>query len=149
MACATSEESAETEEESQPRDDSKEKRESKAEAKEEKDSSGHKRKRRRRHTRSRDRGRRRDKKSPSARRETARREMRSSVPEPADPPRCKQEDSTKGSKGKEYKGAGKKRDSWMCLECGQKVAPYKAALEQHKHLNEFCIACQQWNRLPK
>ena len=151
MACASSEESAETEDESERQDAPTEKPDSKAEPKEEKESSGHRGKRRRRHTRSRDRdrGRRRDSKSPSARRETSRREMRSSVPEPLDPPRSKQEDSTKASKGKEYKGAGKKRDFWICLECGQKVAPYKAAMEQHKHLNEHCIACQQWNRLPK
>ena len=56
----------------------------------------------------------------------------------------------KQGKGKERpKGFGKRKDSWKCLDCGQPVAPYKAAMDQHKHLNEYCIACQLWNRLSK
>ena len=117
------------------------------EEKEEKEESRRHR-RRRRSERSHERGRRRDRKSPSTRPKESRRDTRSAVPEPALPPRAKTEEQGQKPGKDKNKGSGKRRESWVCLECGQKVAPYKAAMEQHKHLNENCIACQQWNRLP-
>ena len=102
------------------------------------------RRRRRRHHRSResrDRGR-------SARKDSDRRRRRQeSVPEPANPPKAKKEDEAMD----DTKGSGKKprERTWTCMDCGQKTAPYRAAMDQHRYLNENCLACQVWNRLTR
>lgn len=71
------------------------------------------------------------------------------VPEPAHPPRAKTEEPQQKSGQDGNKGYGKRQKSWHCKECGQAIAPYPAAMEQHMHLNEYCLASQCWNRLKK
>eukprot|EP00435_Cladocopium_sp_Y103_P017373 s448_g4.t1 len=148
MAPSSSKESEESSEKSEKEEKEESPSDVKAEEREEKSRSRKRRRRRSGHDHAdRDRGRRRRRESHTERGHSSRRD-KTPVPEPANPPRAEIEDYKK--KGKEgNKGSGKRPKSWKCVECGQCVAPYKAATEQHMHLNEFCLACQAWNRLKK
>ena len=52
--------------------------------------------------------------------------------------------SSKGAKGG---GKATKTSFWVCRECGQKTAPYTAAMDQHQYLNERCLSHQFWNKM--
>ena len=80
-----------------------------------------------------------------------RRRRKQGVPEPEHPPKAKKEEKIPEGGSEDWKGAGRKtRDRfWVCFDCGQKVAPYRAAMDQHRYLNENCLASQAWNRLSR
>ena len=80
-----------------------------------------------------------------------RRRRKQGVPEPEHPPKAKRAEKHPEPGKEDWKGAGKKnRDRyWVCFDCGQRVAPYRAAMDQHRFLNENCLASQAWNRLSR
>ena len=141
MAAASSSAESESEEVSER---AEEKKVTKKESPPKESRERRRRRRRHRSPESRDRGR-------SARKESGRRRRRhESVPEPANPPKAKKEDE-QHEPMEDTKGSGKKprERTWTCMDCGQKTAPYRAAMDQHRYLNENCLACQVWNRLTR
>lgn len=138
----------------------------KNEKKKSKSRSRHRRRRRKHHShrghRSKSRGgarRGRSERSGKERAASATRRGDSKVPEPRYPSKLSKEEKEEkkarnkgqGHKGssKGAKGGGKatKTSFWVCRECGQKTAPYTAAMDQHQYLNERCLSHQFWNKM--
>eukprot|EP00435_Cladocopium_sp_Y103_P010158 s477_g2.t1 len=151
MAPSSSEEeNSEESEEASEKDNESEEKEEETAAKKEKSEEPRRRRRHHRstHDRSRDRDRRRDKGPERDRRR--RREATPAVPEPENPPKIKLEENQGNKGGKDgQKGGPKRHKYWTCLDCGNTTAPFHAAMDQHRHLNELCMAHQAWNALSR
>ena len=154
QVMAASSSAADSEESEEVSEQEKDKKETKKESPpKEKEAKRHRRHRRHRshHDRSRERGIA-ERKDRSERRERSghhrrRRREGAAVPEPEHPPRAKKEPQQDDGRS-ETKGGGKRQPpkTWLCVDCGKETAPYRAAMDQHRFLNENCLACQVWNR---